>query len=275
MNRFCKKSGFTLIELLVVIAIIALLAAILFPVFARARENARRSSCQSNLKQMGLGILQYTQDYDEQYPLGTNDYWNNTASGTVPAGGRYTWRQLIHPYVKSTQVMMCPSVSDRRSGIHMDDPATTVGGSFLALRSSYSANLRFMPDLSNVTPFSVSVGSVDAVARKIIVAESSPTQDWSPNVVCANDNWASGGGTNFRDKGFAGHLGTANYLFADGHVKAFKPTQTMTPFNMWGNFQIGGGSTGGCGWMAIPTPNCDSPATGAIAGLTLLEARYL
>jgi prepilin-type N-terminal cleavage/methylation domain-containing protein len=62
-----KKFGFTLIELLVVIAIIAILAAILFPVFGRARENARRSSCQSNLKQIGLGAMQYTQDYDEQY----------------------------------------------------------------------------------------------------------------------------------------------------------------------------------------------------------------
>ena len=64
-----KRSGFTLIELLVVIAIIAILAAILFPVFARARENARRTSCVSNLKQIGLGIMQYTQDYDERYPL--------------------------------------------------------------------------------------------------------------------------------------------------------------------------------------------------------------
>ena len=61
-----EKSGFTLIELLVVIAIIAILAAMLFPVFARARENARRSSCQSNLKQIGLGLLQYSQDYDER-----------------------------------------------------------------------------------------------------------------------------------------------------------------------------------------------------------------
>ncbi|HEX8834883.1 MAG TPA: DUF1559 domain-containing protein, partial [Abditibacteriaceae bacterium] len=65
------RRGFTLIELLVVIAIIAILASILFPVFARARENARRSSCQSNLKQIGLGIAQYTQDYDERTPATT------------------------------------------------------------------------------------------------------------------------------------------------------------------------------------------------------------
>src|SRR5450755_1930358 len=67
-SQFAMRPGFTLIELLVVVAIIALLAAILFPVFARARENARRTSCSSNLKQLGLGVLMYAQDYDEYYP---------------------------------------------------------------------------------------------------------------------------------------------------------------------------------------------------------------
>ena len=92
-----RRTAFTLIELLVVIAIIAILAAILFPVFARARENARRSSCQSNLKQIGLGILQYTQDYDEYMPVGT------TGNG---AGG---WVGQVYPYVKSLQIFICPS----------------------------------------------------------------------------------------------------------------------------------------------------------------------
>lgn len=97
-----RRQAFTLIELLIVIAIIALLAAILFPVFGRARENARRSSCQSNMKQLGLGMLQYSQDYDEklvQLYFGTN----NTAS-------QCTWRYMIFPYVKNTQVYFCPSV---------------------------------------------------------------------------------------------------------------------------------------------------------------------
>src|SRR6185312_8425918 len=88
------KKGFTLIELLVTIAIIAVLAAILFPVFARARENARRASCMSNLKQMGLGIMQYVQDYDETYPFGFY---------SVPGGTMY-WPMLIYPYVKSEQI---------------------------------------------------------------------------------------------------------------------------------------------------------------------------
>ena len=98
------RSAFTLIELLVVIAIIAILAAILFPVFARARENARRSSCQSNLKQIGLGIMQYTQDYDERLPGRIMD--------SAVAGEVNSWRRVIYPYVKSTQIFACPSNPD-------------------------------------------------------------------------------------------------------------------------------------------------------------------
>jgi prepilin-type N-terminal cleavage/methylation domain-containing protein len=95
-----KKPGFTLIELLVVIAIIAILASILFPVFARARENARRSSCQSNMKQISLGMLQYSQDYDEKYmPF-------YTSNGVF---GETYWPALIYPYLKSEQIFNCPS----------------------------------------------------------------------------------------------------------------------------------------------------------------------
>jgi prepilin-type N-terminal cleavage/methylation domain-containing protein len=99
-----RSCGFTLIELLVVIATIAILAAILFPVFGRARENARRSSCQSNLKQLALGITQYTQDYDEMFPVSTT----NTATYTV-GGPTIGWADGIFPYVKSLQVYQCPS----------------------------------------------------------------------------------------------------------------------------------------------------------------------
>ncbi len=109
-TRKSAPLGFTLIELLVVIAIIAILAAILFPVFARARENARRASCQSNLKQIGLGIVQYTQDYDDKYPLEQS-----------PTVSRRTFSAAIQPYVKSEQIFRCPS--------GLNDPTTSIDNS--------------------------------------------------------------------------------------------------------------------------------------------------
>ncbi len=114
-------AAFTLVELLVVIAIIAILASILFPVFARARENARRTTCISNLKQINLGMMQYTQDYDERYP--NYSYYDNTSTPGVVAPGPenggswyptaaatyWFWQNMIYPYVKSVQVFICPS----------------------------------------------------------------------------------------------------------------------------------------------------------------------
>lgn len=99
-STFNARFAFTLIELLVVIAIIAILAAILFPVFAQAREKARAISCLSNMKQIGLSVVMYTQDYDETYAAGFNGY-----------GGASGWAGQIYPYVKSTAVFHCPDDS--------------------------------------------------------------------------------------------------------------------------------------------------------------------
>src|SRR5438067_850485 len=97
-----KRTGFTLIELLVVIAISAILAAILFPVFAQAREKARQATCLSNTKQIGLGLSMYVQDYDESFP---NVWFNYSAIG----GPAYLWVRVLMPYVKNTGVWACPS----------------------------------------------------------------------------------------------------------------------------------------------------------------------
>src|SRR5688572_23189458 len=108
-HSYGTRSAFTLIELLVVIAIIAILAAILFPVFAQAREKARQAACLNNLKQLGTATMQYVQDYDETFPFNNS----GTAELPIPDGriyrGRLQWLNQIFPYVKSTAVYICPS----------------------------------------------------------------------------------------------------------------------------------------------------------------------
>ncbi len=123
-----KTRGFTLIELLVVIAIIAILAAILFPVFARARENARKATCQSDLKQLGLGMVMYCQDYDETFPL-LNSVPPNDLSAPSTAfnwqsgyGQWQDWATRIQPYVKNTGVYRCPSNQVVDCGINYGVP---------------------------------------------------------------------------------------------------------------------------------------------------------
>src|ERR1043166_3580072 len=109
MKRHISRRGFTLIELLVVIAIIAILAAILFPVFAQAREAARKTTCLSNLKQLGLGLMMYSQDYDEQATP-----WNlryNNKNQYDQFGVSLCWDRLIMPYIKNNGVLACPSDS--------------------------------------------------------------------------------------------------------------------------------------------------------------------
>jgi prepilin-type N-terminal cleavage/methylation domain-containing protein/prepilin-type processing-associated H-X9-DG protein len=255
-----RQRGFTLIELLVVIAIIALLAAILFPVFARARENARRSSCANNLKQLGLGVLQYTQDYDEAYPPPCS------GPGQCDTGGAAgSWAQRIYPYVKSVQLYACPSNTASKT---LREGAVL---SFPAIPRGYGGSAHIFGWNGDK---SLSISDVKTPAAKIMICETGNITQ----CVHAHADWQAG--TLFRDRGWAGHLGTMNFTFADGHVKALRPTQTMATINMWGAFVDNTDSIPGClaaSWNSnddAQNPNCDEISPGARDRLQLLEAVY-
>ena len=182
MRTHTKRSplhrGFTLIELLVVIAIIAILAAILFPVFAQARDAARKSACLSNSKQLGTAIQMYTQDFDETYPQAYY-YKNNTATSNGGSSGGYvTWTATIQPYIKNVGLFVCPS--DPNGGLGPDNQpcnpitdAGTLGCEAQVPRLSYIPNSAIMPrkrgpaDAPNV----VTMAAVDAPANVIAIAE--------------------------------------------------------------------------------------------------------
>jgi prepilin-type N-terminal cleavage/methylation domain-containing protein/prepilin-type processing-associated H-X9-DG protein len=215
-----KRSGFTLIELLVVIAIIAILAAILFPVFARARENARRSSCMSNLKQIGLGLMQYTQDYDEKLPVaGTTPTYGGEERNDDGSIQRASWRQKIYPYVKSTQLFSCPSNPNNSKVADNGGP----GGPEMPRSYVMNSNLY----LNRQAPSGMPLANILEPATRVAVVDGNGgSWDWT----ILTPGWAP----NLADRGFAGHLGTMVVAYADGHVKSMRPTQTATPVNQWG-----------------------------------------
>ena len=173
-----NKSAFTLIELLVVIAIIAILAAILFPVFAQARDKARSASCLSNEKQIGLGLMMYVQDYDETFPTAYR-YKNNTeTTNGGSAGGYVHYTAMVQPYVKNTQIWVCPS--DPNKGIRPDNApcadwldVTTLGCEAQVPRLSYIPNSAILPRKRGPqdAPSVVSAAAVDAPADTIAIAE--------------------------------------------------------------------------------------------------------
>ena len=196
---------FTLIELLVVIAIIAILAAILFPVFARARENARRSSCQSNLKQIGLGVAQYTQDYDERLPATVRDAAPGETTGNKFVTDYMIWAENIQPYVKSTQLFVCPSNSIANS------PAVTVPTN-AAVKMYYGACIWGTVGAFSVYPASgASIAEFTSSAETLMVGE--PAINTGASSYQINP---PGVGSQFPGPI---HFTGSNWLYADGHVK--------------------------------------------------------
>ena len=213
-----KRIAFTLIELLVAIAIIALLAAILFPVFGRARENARRSSCQSNLKQQALGLLQYIQDYDERFPLMT---WQEPTFGGERTG---LWRVRIFPYVKSAPIFQCPSNPEPEVPPFFQTTYTNSPSGTLTMARSFSYGINELlvpidddPSFVSAPPLqSVSLAQIKAAALLPVLADSQVlTFNNADRLYNAND--PSGG--NPVNPRFARHFEGSNIAYADGHVK--------------------------------------------------------
>ncbi len=217
LNFNRRKGGFTLIELLVVIAIIAILAAILFPVFAKAREKARQISCASNEKQLGLGILQYAQDNDEQY-MGYNSSY--TAPPVVDAN--YPgWAGKVYPYVKSAAVYKCP-----------DDSTSSTGTAPVLVPVSYALN-------KNVTASAIAQYAAPASTVMLFEVQgdqadvTNPMEAASPVGVGHGAPLPAASGGKYVTGTFPGrsatmtaaitlppvHTNGSNYLAADGHVK--------------------------------------------------------
>ncbi|BDI28357.1 hypothetical protein CCAX7_004080 [Capsulimonas corticalis] len=225
-----RHSGFTLIELLVVIAIIAILAAILFPVFAKAREKARQISCASNEKQLGLGFLQYIQDNDESFPIGRSDFF-------YCAG----WAHPVMPYLKSVGVFQCP-----------DDPSQYSPAPGVRWQPvSYVVNNSFLGDGNGHQP--AALASLNAPASTVLLCEAYGVvmdlnridqTDFSSAATMDTNYWSNGGKgcpTNCFAKYATGnppgnqlnqyqgtngvHTNGSNFLAADGHVKWLTATR--------------------------------------------------
>lgn len=224
--RALRRNGFTLIELLVVVAIVSLLAAILFPVFSRARENARRASCQSNIQQIGLGLLQYIADYDETLPCSFyGSFGDSTPAGS--ATNNYKWMDAIFPYAKNEAVFNCPS--DSATNTYRFRDGVNYG--------SYGMNGAYGSDItdSQTPPRSAS----NLLVRMSAVMVPSTTVWITDNNNSVSDT-NTGGSQGFFWSSTATnptitqtsprqlqniverHLDTTNVLYLDGHVKAHK-----------------------------------------------------
>jgi prepilin-type N-terminal cleavage/methylation domain-containing protein/prepilin-type processing-associated H-X9-DG protein len=221
-----RSAGFTLIELLVVIAIIAILAAILFPVFARARENARRASCQSNLKQISLGVMQYVQDYDERFPLtgGAQAYVAPEYPYCYPYTKNPTsWANDIMPYTKSTQIFKCPS------DYWSSDPAQNTSRRDSQVSYANNAYLGKVDPPAGATPTPEHMSQVVQSSKVVLWCETERHVTKQNLIDC--HHWIGSFLANGDALAYIRHLEGSNIAFVDGHVKWFnipKATSSVT-----------------------------------------------
>jgi prepilin-type N-terminal cleavage/methylation domain-containing protein len=223
------RTGFTLIELLVVIAIIAILAAILFPVFAQARDKARQASCLSNLKQIGTGLYLYLQDYDETYPLNRFDM---SGSDCKKKSG-WTYKEAIHPYIKNIQVWVCPSAI--KAGkinpccFGSDTIPTSYGtnGSLFdisAYRKGAGPDFTWGGGAGPKFKRALRLAEINRPAETLWLIEQDRGWENCPD----NGDWTipTGGGP---DRHNCGNI----WVYADSHAKWAKLVSTLTPWDAW------------------------------------------
>ena len=237
------RYGFTLIELLVVIAIIAILAAILFPVFAQARESARMTSCLSNMRQLGTALRMYAQDYDEIYPA--IRFVDRDFRGHWP----YGWRNVVYPYIKNKQVMACPSNPNsvpNGPGTNINSEGSNLNGEGWQsepdrkMPRGYGMNScvnTWLPLDTNPSQKPLKDAQLARPANTIALGEMS----WEHNDIHASWMWGEGCDTNnpglFEHRnGLPRGPGTpANFTYWDGHAKTKKWGVTAFPIqtNEW------------------------------------------
>ncbi|HVF09215.1 MAG TPA: DUF1559 domain-containing protein [Abditibacteriaceae bacterium] len=241
-------SGFTLIELLVVIAIIAILASILFPVFARARENARRTSCASNVRQLGLAAMQYTQDNDEALPpnfIGGSANqlppdgacWDTGATPGTPACAIY-WPQLLFAYHKSGQIWYCPNVSFKSNkgllfhyGANQSLQSTGTTVKLASIKSPSTAFYMFDSSISTMPPGNAaSPSQVNVTGLPLYYVPGAGGVNSASKTTC--NNYTVFGGAALKgattDCNEGRHFGGVNMGFADGHVKWLKTVKVQS-----------------------------------------------
>jgi len=275
MLRRWFKRGFTLIELLVVIAIIAILAAILFPVFAQAREKARQASCQSNLKQVGTAMMMYTQDYDEMYVAGgpidniaSNVPWTGCQGWPCnKPNGNDNWGARIIPYVKNYFVFVCPSAND--SAVNKFPGARTSTCCRYTDRNRHRPiSLWFSADFGGVqrddTPGSLippsSMAAIDAPADRAMVGENGRFRN-RPDTLFGREY--TGNGMRARAARwwdwYNPHMEGQNIVFGDGHVKWYRddstgpggndPALQQTPGRPYGDMRTANNPQPGMFWF--------------------------
>jgi prepilin-type N-terminal cleavage/methylation domain-containing protein/prepilin-type processing-associated H-X9-DG protein len=225
-----SRRGFTLIELLVVIAIIAILAAILFPVFAQAREAARRTSCLSNMRQMGNALNMYLQDYDETFHKGKgiivpamNGFGAATAAD--PIEGWENWPWFYGPYVKNVGIFDCPSSPDTTTDLTKTDWTNdgNYGYNYSGLTRDDGTPPRTLAEITEPASVFVFFDSGDPQVRAGTNDYPGLLEELDLNLTCDANQWAS-----YSKECALRHGGRANMTFADGHAKNISWTELLT-----------------------------------------------